>query len=141
MVDVENIQSGETDSNPYRCPMPSAARSVMVHTASVRVVSGMLLLVISVGLAVEAWHHESIVASGPILFCVGVALVVLSVRQRDRLACVVGVFSIALCVLVVGLVNGLGWGPEKGNMPITILAWCYAVLSVPPTLAMVLRSR
>jgi hypothetical protein len=77
---------------------------------------------------------ESVLFTGPILFTIGVLLVVEGLRLR-RLAIIgIGVAHCAICVLFVGLVNVLHWNPSQARTPFLLTGALYDLVIIPFTL-------
>ena len=89
-------------------------------------------------LAVEAYEHESIIGSGPVLSLVGLAIAILAFRGRDHFAMVFGGSAIAFALLIVFLINYNSWSPSQGNQPITIMSFTYAACALPVSAWLVL---
>lgn len=126
----DSIPGTEAD-NPYRPPITAATTKPAIRYFSINTATILLLSTIICGLIAEAYEHETIVGSGPVLFLVGATLFVLALRLRQILTAVIGALSVLVCVLVVFLINYNGWGPVEGDAPITVIIWVYAFIVVP----------
>jgi hypothetical protein len=84
-----------------------------------------------VALCVEAYEHESIALSGPVFSLVGLVTFVLAFRNRDRPAMIFGGSAVLFSLLIVLLINVNSWGPARGDLPITIMSWTYALSAGP----------
>ncbi len=121
--------------NPYKPPKSSPKSSLEVsprrRSVSVRSLLSLQIVVIMVSLALEAYEHETIVGTGAFFSLVGIAIASVAYRGKDYLAMTHGLSAIAFSCLIVFLINFNQWGPPQGNRPITILAFCYAVIALP----------
>ena len=134
MVDAmqsTTVNNTEADLNPFRAPRVASAPDSVSMPWSVAIAAVLLLLTIVIGLGVEAYEHETIIGSGPVLFLVGLALSIVAFRSGDILFSVIGVSAMLLCALVVFLINFFGWGPPQGDAPITMISWIYSAVVVP----------
>ncbi|MEQ9407060.1 MAG: hypothetical protein RIK87_05015 [Fuerstiella sp.] len=134
MSDTEDRPSmaAEADANPYRAP--AADYSLPQRKAiqgGLRTALTSLLFVIVAGVVLETVDHETIVGMGPVLFITGLSVLVLALRHHDRPCAVLGGSAMALCLLIVFLINYLGWGPAQGDKPITVIVWCYTIVTLP----------
>ena len=129
---------GQSDSpapNPYAAPttVTEVPRSVLerARPRSLRVLIAIQAGVIAVGLVVESYQHESIVGSGPIFAALGLAILIVGAKFRDRSAMLFGGSAIAFATLIVFLINYYSWGPPQGDKPITIMSLVYASVALP----------
>ena len=77
---------------------------------------------------------ETVVVSGSLLLPAGVGLFVFSLRMKFRPGMALGLAHCALPALFVGLVNGLGWGPQTAHVPFLVMGAIYNVaVSIPGT--------
>ena len=71
---------------------------------------------------------ETVVVSGSVLLLAGFGLFVFSLRTRFRPGMALGLAHCALPALFVGLVNGLGWGPQTAHVPFLVMGAFYNVV-------------
>ena len=77
-------------------------------------------------------NTESVVINGSLLLLAGVGLFVFSLRMKFRPGMALGLAHCALPALFVGLVNGLGWGPQTAHVPFLVMGAVYNVIvSIP----------
>ena len=85
---------------------------------------------------------ESVVVSGSALLLAGVGSFVFSLRMKFRPGMALGLAHCALPALFVGLVNGLGWGPQTAHVPFLVMGAIYNVaVSIPGTVWAYVRLR
>lgn len=99
------------------------------------------MLTILVALVAEHIQHESIVGSGPALFLIGLMVALIALRHRHVPGIVVGGSAIVLCAFVFFLINFNGWGPARGDRPITLIGYAYTGLVVPLAIYVMWTSR
>jgi hypothetical protein len=76
---------------------------------------------------------ESVLFTGPTLFAAGLLTVVAGLFARRRVAAVVGACHCAICLLFVGLVNALHWGPRDAQTPFMLMGTVYSIAILFPT--------
>ena len=78
-------------------------------------------------------HVESVLATGPVVFAFGVALMISS-RRVSFWSMIIGLCNVCVCLLFIAFVNLWGWGPDKAHLPFSIMGLVYigalAVLTV-----------
>ena len=84
---------------------------------------------------------ESVLATGPVLFVVGLLMVVGAFKQDDLFGWVLGLCHCFVCALFLGLVHALGWGPDDAAGPFLAMRIAYTPVAVAATLAFLLRRR
>ena len=129
------------DLSPYNAPRSVSDTPVVRRPRTstlLRFVIGLQSIVIVASLAIEAYHHASIIGSGPIFSIVGVVIAILALRSRDPASAVFGVSALFFSSLIVFLINYNSWGPPQGDRPITILSYVYAALALPSAIWLVL---
>jgi hypothetical protein len=92
-------------------------------------------------LVLIAFHVESVVVSGPVLFTLGVLAAVGGVFTRDRFAVCLGVTHCAVCVLLFLLVNLLRWSPREAAHPFAVMGSIYTLATLAPTAWYFARAR
>src|SRR5512133_3736269 len=88
---------------------------------------------------VAAWfvmflEVETVVVSGPILFLVGVVIIIGSRRLSFRLGVLIGVAQVLIVLLFDGLVIVLNWGPSAAEKPFRIMGAIYVLILFPVSL-------
>ena len=90
------------------------------------------------GVALAGWlavlsDVHAVLVAGPVLFSVGVLMVVGGLWRRQPWIWGLGLAHCFVCLLFVALVNLLHWGPQQAAQPFRALAGTYNLLSVPAT--------
>lgn len=96
-----------------------------------------LLLVLSWLTCLVAWlliflTAETVLGSGPILFCLGLAIIVLGMILKHPISALIGVAHCLMCVIFLGLVNLLDWSPHQAQVPFLIMGALYMIGMVFP---------
>ena len=76
---------------------------------------------------------ESVLFTGPVLFVLGLVIVLAGVLAPRTLFVLLGASHCALCVLFAVLVNVNHWGPGAAWRPFSLLGAVYLVCAVVPT--------
>ena len=82
---------------------------------------------------------ESVLVTGPILFLLGLALLIGGVAMRRPLTASIGAAHCGVCVLFFALVNLLQWSPREAKWPFSVMGAVYTVGLTWPTLRAMLR--
>lgn len=83
-------------------------------------------------------HAETVLATAPVLFALGLILLVASWRLKLLLVGILGLAHCAICLLFTMLVNVFQWGPRQATKPFTIMGGLYLVAVVLPMTAVAL---
>lgn len=75
---------------------------------------------------------ETVLATAPILFLLGLLLIVASWRLRLMVTVMLGLAHCSICLLFTMLVNVQNWGPRQSTTPFTIMAGAYLLVVVAP---------
>ena len=109
----------------YGSPEPAAAVTWRL------VIGGLHVLgLVCCGLAVFliVWVTVlSVLVTGPILFLIGVLLVISGALAHDRRALWFGVSHATVCLFFVFLVNLLEWGPDASQAPFAVMGTLYTL--------------
>jgi hypothetical protein len=74
---------------------------------------------------------ETVIGSGPVIFGLGVAIIIVGAVLRHVLSILIGAGHCAVCLLFVVLVNIFDWSPSQAHVPFLILGIIYVVALVP----------
>jgi hypothetical protein len=98
---------------------------------AVRVCHVLALLCCAVGWALLAFVDvETVVVSGPVLFVLGLVLIVAGGVTRSWRAVGFGAAHVGVCILFVALVNLRHWSPRQAEAPFTIMGSAYTSAAV-----------
>jgi hypothetical protein len=112
------------------------------HRIEVRVCLALAAVTCLVGWGLIFVDTETVVVSGCVLLLAGVGVFVFSLRMKFRPGMGLGLAHCALPALFVGLVNGLGWGPQTAHVPFLVMGAIYNLLvSIPATVWAYVRLR
>lgn len=111
---------------------PSRASKRAVVTCRWLLVAGWLTCAVA-WILVVAVDVESVVGTGPIIFSIGGAIIILGGIVQYRLAIWAGVAHCGICVLFTALVNIFSWSPREAEMPFGIMGAVYVIASLPLT--------
>ena len=87
------------------------------------------------------WYEtESVLFTGPVLFSAGLVMVISeALARRNRGAILLlGAGHVGICLLFVGLVNLLSWGPGEARWPFLVMGALYVIASGTGTLLVLL---
>ena len=113
---------------PLEYAPPARAASSRAWRHVVRVCLALSLLCCAAAWALVAGGvGRSVLATGPVLFTLGVLLVVGGAITRDPRAAAFGVAHVSVCLLFVLLVNLLHWGPRDAERPFTMMGGAYTL--------------
>jgi hypothetical protein len=123
----------------YEPPTPGSRRSrVWRRIATVCLILAWPLCAIAVALV--AWETESVVATGPLLFVLGILILLGGLFTRDHLAAAIGAAHCAICILFFVLVNALNWSPNDAHTPFLVMGTIYTLAVAFPTVLAFLKS-
>ena len=136
-----------TQSNPYQTPAevsnepseirgPRSGKSIWLQ----RLIAAQAFVIVG-ALILEAYEHETIVATGPVFFLVGLAITNLAAWRRDVGATIFGSSAVLLSLTIVFLINVNSWSPEQGDRPITFIIFVYACLALPEAAYLTMKKR
>jgi hypothetical protein len=89
---------------------------------------------------VAAGNVQTVLVGGPVIFVLGLLVLLGGIFGRNRWFVGVGVGHCAVCVLFLFLVNALHWGPPDARVPFTIMGAAYTLAAAAPT-AIALKAR
>jgi hypothetical protein len=94
------------------------------------------------GVLVVLFNAEPVVVTGPILFVLGLVLMIAAWKIRLLLPAILGLAHCSICLLFTMLVNVRNWSPDEATKPFAIMIGVYLVAVVAPVSAVVfLRMR
>jgi hypothetical protein len=89
---------------------------------TVRVLLWIELFATAIAAALCVFEVETIVASGPALFLIGVILLIFGSLARRPLAMVLGGELMCVVIMVFLLINLLRWSPGEARVPVSVIA-------------------
>lgn len=101
-----------------------------------RILLGLQLATLAVGLCVAAVHIESIVATGPLISVFGFLLAGVSLQKGVGLGVFAGASAPAFSLAIFLTINLLGWSPSDARLPVPILGLFYAAVLVAMAVAL-----
>lgn len=122
-----------SDDNPFRAPQSSfepTNRKPDSNLRHLRICLGLQCTTIVVGVAAAFYDIESIVATGPILFFIGIPVVILSRRLGLTSGLTFGISGPAISLLCLVLINLLGWSPADAQLPVSTIAAIYTTFAL-----------
>jgi hypothetical protein len=134
--------SDDTLYNPYEPPATERSISpTAVERKNLWLTSlcSLQILVMAIGLGLEAYDHHTIVGSGPVFAVVGMVIAGISRRKDRHLEFFAGVSAPLLTAFIVFLININGWSPTTGDKPITVIVSLYSAVFVPILAAAIVR--
>jgi hypothetical protein len=105
------------------------------------VVWARVLLVLAAADLVVGWllipivHAETVIVTAPILFVLGLGLIVTSWRVKLLIGAILGLAHCSLCLLFTMLVNARDWSPSDATLPFTIMGGVYTLAIALPLAA------
>ena len=84
---------------------------------------------------------ESVLATGPLLFTLGLVGILAGAFTRQRLPLFLGVAHCSVCLLFFFLVLLLEWNPQEARTPFIVMGSLYTLGAAWPTLTLVSRAR
>lgn len=102
-------------------PAPALLRlRIVAATASaVCLIATVLIITVDV---------ESVVITGPLIFILGVLLLIRAVRANAPRYMILGALHCAICLLFFMLVQLLHWGPPDASKPFAVMGTLYTIL-------------
>lgn len=76
---------------------------------------------------------ESVLATGPLIFGLGLSALVVAATSRTWLAMAVSIGHCSICLLLFVLVVLLDWGPSQAERPFQAMGCIYLALAIVPT--------
>ena len=129
--------------NPYRPPQAGPAkllRTMHKKHLWVRYVGGLQMIVMLLAIPIVLLTVESIVITGPLFALVGLALIIVAVREKNIGGLVVGCSAVGFSGLILGLINVLDWSPAEATKPVTVMVFVYSAVVLPALLIIVIRA-
>jgi hypothetical protein len=83
---------------------------------------------------------ELVLATGPLIFVIGAAMVGMGVHRRDWARVGLGAGHLGVCALLIGLVNLLNWSPGEAEVPFKWMGGCYLIATVGASVARVVHA-
>ena len=77
---------------------------------------------------------ESVLVSGPLIFLLGAALLIVAWRVGSPRHMILGASHCAICLLFFMLVQQLKWGPGAARTPFAVMGGAYAAAAAAATL-------
>jgi hypothetical protein len=84
---------------------------------------------------------ELVLATGPLIFVIGAAMVGMGVHRRDWPRIALGAGHLGICALLIALVNLLNWSPLDADVPFKWIGGCYLVATVGASVARLVHTR
>ena len=91
-------------------------------------------LTCAIAWALVLFEVESVIATGPVIFFLGVLLIILGAVSGNPQAVLTGVAHCAVCLLLFFLVLILNWSPTQAEGPFIWMGISYLVIATPMTL-------
>lgn len=113
------------EAGPYPRRWASAARWLLVAGAASCAIGYLVMILVDV---------ETVMGSGPVLFLLGVALMVVGAHLERWRAFAVGLAHVCICILFTVLVNSLNWSPGEAYPPFALMGGVYTLAMVPLSL-------
>jgi membrane-bound ClpP family serine protease len=133
-------------TNPYAAPESVSELEVLAQkrrrtktTFGVRVFCALFCGIVVIALALMAYQIESIVGTGAILSIIGIMLAIAGIRAHNFVAIVLGGTAPAFSMFIFGLIYTLEWSPEEAYYPVQAMSWCFAFLTIPVALWLLMR--
>jgi hypothetical protein len=129
--------------NPYDPPTVVGELSLPTnpHARSkwLRISAGLYAFVLLAGVVVSAYHIASIMVSGPALLVSGAFFAYMGYRNALTTAVVLGLSSLILAAVVIGLINLVPYSPRSGQWPLFGVCCVYSLIVLPLTLRVCLQ--
>ena len=121
----------------YAKPAPLARRSWAIVAQVALVLAALDVLVgwMLIGL-VDA---ETVLATAPILFALGITLLIAGWRLKWLNVAVLGLAHCSICLLFTMLVNVRNWSPDESTLPFMIMAGAYLLFVTLPMTGLALQ--
>jgi hypothetical protein len=84
---------------------------------------------------------ESVLVTGPLIALIGAAMLGMAVHRRDWARLGLGAGHLAVCVLLIALVNLRGWSPDEAELPFKWIGGCYLIATVGVSVALFSSTR
>ena len=107
-----------------------------MRTAKIVTVIGAIDVLVG-GILVVLTNAEPVVVTGPILFVLGLLLMIAAWKIRLLLPAILGLAHCSICLLFTMLVNVRNWDPGDATKPFTVMIGVYFVAVVVPVSAVV----
>ena len=90
---------------------------------------------------IVAMDVETVVVSGPVIFLLGLAILITAMRVRSPWHAVIGAGHCAICLLFFMFAWWLDWGPGRASVPFAVMGVVYTLVSGAMTCWLIMRSR
>jgi hypothetical protein len=119
-------------------PADTSARKFRM---ALRVCQALAIAVCAVAFTLLFVDVESVLVTGPLIFVLGAALVVMGGKVRDWARFGIGAAHVGVCVLFVFLVNLLHWSPGDADVPFKWMGGFYLAGATGANVGLLLRER
>ena len=123
---------------PLEYAQPTTARRARAWWLAARACVVLCGLCLFVGWVLLFFDVETVIVTGPLLFVLGLALAVSAWRLKLMPAVMLGIGHCSICVLFVTLVNVRNWSPSEAEIPFRVLGGFYLLVVTVPASSLVL---
>lgn len=108
---------------------------------ALRVFEALGLAVCALAFALLFYEVELVLVTGPVIFLIGAAMLGMAVHRRDWARVGLGAGHVAICGLLIALVNLLSWSPDEAEQPFKWIGGCYLTATVGASVVILLRGQ
>jgi hypothetical protein len=114
-------------------PPPTVARRFWSRvTRPLLIVSWLVCLGASLLVVTEG--AETVLVTGPVIFGLGITMMMGGIRLRYQGSTILGGCHVAVCLLFFGLVVIRGWGPGDATKPFGVMGTIYCAATLAPSI-------